>query len=43
MFNGTLPLSVQPSDSRLNFMHDLEEFGTQDLSAVIAVELLRGK
>lgn len=38
-FNGTLPLSKQPSQASLAyFMHPLEEFGSQKLIAVLAVE-----
>lgn len=38
-FNGILPLSRQPVDPMLSFMHSLEEFGTQKLLAVVAVEV----
>lgn len=41
-FNGTLPLSSQPSAVELYFMHELEEFGEQELVAVIAVETSPG-
>ncbi|KAM0322963.1 hypothetical protein ACHAQA_009062 [Verticillium albo-atrum] len=40
-FNGKLPLSKQPADPNLLFfMHALEEFGHQNLSAVLAVEVM---
>ncbi|KAL0933305.1 uncharacterized protein CTRU02_212268 [Colletotrichum truncatum] len=40
-FNGTLPLSTQPGDpALLYFMHPLEEFGRQNLSAVLATEII---
>ncbi|KAI0840100.1 hypothetical protein F5Y06DRAFT_263644 [Hypoxylon sp. FL0890] len=40
-FNGTLPLSTQPSSPVLSqFMYSLEEFGQQNISAVLAVEVL---
>ncbi|KAH7176035.1 hypothetical protein EDB81DRAFT_897022, partial [Dactylonectria macrodidyma] len=40
-FNGTLPQSTQPHDPALAFfMHSLEEFGQQNLSAVLAVETI---
>ncbi|KAI0468585.1 hypothetical protein F4859DRAFT_524163 [Xylaria cf. heliscus] len=40
-FNGTLPLSTQPihSDELFN-MYDLEEFGQQNLSVVLGIEVL---
>lgn len=43
-FNGTLPLSKQPSQASLEyFMHPLEEFGSQKLTAVLAVEIAPGE
>ncbi|OTA61249.1 hypothetical protein K449DRAFT_423203 [Hypoxylon sp. EC38] len=40
-FNGTLPLSTQPASPELGqFMYGLEEFGQQNLSTVLAVEVL---
>ncbi|OTA92609.1 hypothetical protein M434DRAFT_74272 [Hypoxylon sp. CO27-5] len=40
-FNGTLPLSTQPASPELGqFMYGLEEFGQQNLSTILAVEVL---
>ncbi|KAI1415147.1 hypothetical protein F5Y13DRAFT_178211 [Hypoxylon sp. FL1857] len=40
-FNGTLPLSTQPVSPELGqFMYGLEEFGQQNISTVLAVEVL---
>ncbi|KAL2835883.1 hypothetical protein BJX68DRAFT_273689 [Aspergillus pseudodeflectus] len=38
-FSGSLPLSRQPPNER-KFMHPLEEFGEQSLTAVLAIEVL---
>ncbi|KAJ2987274.1 hypothetical protein NUW58_g4599 [Xylaria curta] len=39
-FNGTLPLSTQPTNPELYFMYALEEFGQQNLSIVLGMEVL---
>ncbi|KAI1360749.1 hypothetical protein F5Y08DRAFT_348515 [Xylaria arbuscula] len=40
LFNGTLPLSTQPSNPELYNMHALEEFGQQNLSVILGMEVL---
>ncbi|KAI0533554.1 hypothetical protein GGR58DRAFT_109359 [Xylaria digitata] len=39
-FNGTLPLSTQPVNPELYNMYALEEFGQQNLSVVLGMEVL---
>ncbi|KAF2083369.1 hypothetical protein K490DRAFT_69887 [Saccharata proteae CBS 121410] len=39
-FNGTLPLTQQPTNQLKVFMQELEEFGNQKFHAVVAAELL---